>query len=394
MAVAPIHDDQTLLASAHALRTHILACADQIEADRRLPTPLVDAMKAAKIFHMAMPHTWRGLQLDPLAQFEVLEALTMADASTGWCAYIGSGSGGFLTAFLDQSVAREMYRDVDTITGGAIRAAGQATAVPGGDRVSGRWPFGSGCYHCTWLTSGCVVSDGDGPRLNAHGMPDTRICFLPADRCDILDTWTTTGLRGSASHDYAVTDLFVPEEHMFSLTHSPIQRAEPLYAFRRLYLFGHAAIPLGIARSAIDALLALATQKGVRSGRGPVTTGLRDEAFLQAAVARAEALIGSARAYVVDVLQDLWTTLVAGNAPSAVQRARFRLCITHVHIAGVEAVDLMYNMAGGTAVYAANPFDRLFRDIHTVNQHAVVWPKTLEPIGRLLLGLESGDQMV
>jgi alkylation response protein AidB-like acyl-CoA dehydrogenase len=172
------------------------------------------------------------------------------------------------------------------------------------------------------LTSGCIVYDGDSPRLNVQGMPDTRICFLPADRCDILDTWTTTGLRGSASHDYAVTDLFVPEEHTFSLAHSPIQRSEPLYAFRRLYLFGHAAIPLGIARSAIEALLALATQKVVRSGRGPAATALRDEPSLQAAVARAEALIGSARAYVVDVLQDFWTTLVAGNTPSAVQRAR------------------------------------------------------------------------
>jgi alkylation response protein AidB-like acyl-CoA dehydrogenase len=259
--------------------------------------------------------------------------------------------------------------------------------------VSGRWPFGSGCHHCTWLTSGCVVYDGDRPRLN-EGIPDIRVCFLPADRCDIIDTWTATGLRGSASHDYAVSDLFVPEEHMFSLVLSPIQRSEPLYAFRTMFLFGHAAIPLGIARSAIEALSALAAQKVVRSGPGQADKGLRDEAYLQSAVARAEALLGSARAYVVDVLHDLWTTLVAGNAPSAAQRARFRLCITHAHIAGVEAVDLMYNMAGGTAVYAANPFDRLFRDIHTVNQHMVVWPKTLEPIGRLLLGLESGDPII
>jgi hypothetical protein len=146
----------------------------------------------------------------------------------GWATAQGYLGGSFFTAFLDQSVAREMYRDVDTIIGGAIRPAGQATAVPGGYRVSGRWSFGSGCHHCTWLTSGCVVSDGDGPRLNAPGMPDTRICFLPDDRCDILDTWTTTDLRGSASHDYAVTDLFVPEERTFSLAHSPIQRAEPL----------------------------------------------------------------------------------------------------------------------------------------------------------------------
>jgi alkylation response protein AidB-like acyl-CoA dehydrogenase len=273
----------------------------------------VDALKAAKIFRMAMPHAWGGLQLDPLAQFEVLEALTMADASTGWCAYIGSGSGGFLTTFLDQNVAREMYRDVDTITGGAVRPAGRATVVPGGYRVSGRWPFGSGCHHCTWLTSGCVLYDGDSPRLTAQGLPDIRICFLPADHCDILDTWTTTGLRGSASHDYAASDLFVPEEHTFSLVHSPIQRAEPLYAFRTLFLFGHAAIPLGIARSAIEALIALAAQKAVPSGPGAAAKGLRDEAYLQSAVARAEALVGAARAYVVDVLHDLWTTLVRAS---------------------------------------------------------------------------------
>ena len=305
MAVTHTQDDQTLLSAAHALRAHILACADQIEADRRLPTPLVDAMKAAKIFRMAMPHAWGGLELDPIAQFEVLEALSMADASTGWCAYIGSGGGGFLTAFLDQGVAREMYRDVDTITGGVIRPAGQALLVHGGYRVSGRWPFGSGCHHCTWLISGCVVYDDNGPRRNAQGIPDIRICFIPAARCDILDTWTTTGLRGSASHDYTVSDLFVPAEHTFSLVHTPIQRSEPLYAFRRMYLFGHAAIPLGIARRAIEALIALAAQKVVRSGPGPADKGLQDEAYLQAAVARAEALVGSARAYVVDVLHEI-----------------------------------------------------------------------------------------
>ncbi len=112
---------------------------------------------------------------------------------------------------------------------------------------------------------------------------------------------------------------------------------------------------------------------------------------LQSAVAYAEALVGSARSYVFEVLGDLWAALVAGNQPSTGQRARYRLSMTHVHSACVQAVELVYKVGGGSSVYATHPFDRHFRDIHTINQHLAVSLKTYEVAGRMLLGLEPGE---
>jgi alkylation response protein AidB-like acyl-CoA dehydrogenase len=379
-----VASEADLLTAARGLAPLIQQCRDEIERERRLPLPIVEALQQAGVFRMTMPRTLGGLEAQPHVQFEVLEALSALDASAGWCAYIG-GSGGFFSAYLDDATAREMYPNPDAISGGAVRPAGRAQAVPGGYRVSGRWPFGSGAHHCAWLAGGCFVYDGEERRLTADGWPDVRIAFMPAAACELIDTWVTTGLRGSGSVDYAVTDLFVPEERTFSFVSSPILLPGPLYRLRSMFLLNHAAVALGIGRAAIEALLALAAGKKRVTG-----APLREEAYAQAAVARAEALVGSARAYVLAVLDEIWQTLLAGEEASENQRARFRLAIVHAHTAAVEAVDLMYHTGGGSSLYAANPLDRLFRDIHTINQHVVVAPKTYEQSGRVLLGLDPG----
>jgi len=380
-------DTDTIVEAALALGPQIRAAADEIEQGRRLPLPLVQAMKEAGVFRMTMPRAWGGPEADPLTQLRVIEALSIADGSVGWCAMIGSDSG-YFSAFLDQAVARDMYPDLDAVTGSSLKPAGRALLVAGGYRVSGRWAFGSGCQHSTWMASSCIVFEGDTPRMGASGIPEIRVCFLPAADCEIIDTWYTTGLRASGSHDFAVKDVFVPAERTFSLLAPPVQRPDPLYAFPTMFLSNFPGVALGIARSAIDALVTLAGQKPVVMGGGKT---LRDEAHLQSAVAYAEALVGSARSYVFEVLGDLWAALVAGNQPSTGQRARYRLSMTHVHSACVQAVELVYKVGGGSSVYATHPFDRHFRDIHTINQHLAVSLKTYEVAGRMLLGLEPGE---
>jgi alkylation response protein AidB-like acyl-CoA dehydrogenase len=232
------------------------------------------------------------------------------------------------------------------------------------------------------MSVGCVIDDAAAARRGTDGAPVWRMCMTPAASGAVIDTWTSTGLRGSGSHDYALTDVFIPEEHTFSLLDSPIRRDGPLYQFRRIFLAKHLGVPLGIARAAIDALVELAQGKAAAPGML-----LRDEPHIQAVVAEADALVGAARAYTFDVIGDLWATLVAGAEPSATQRARFRLCIVQVHQMCVAAVDRMYHAAGGSAVYVGHPLDRQFRDIHTIYQHAVNSPRTYETAGKVLLGL-------
>src|SRR6266550_5817464 len=143
-------DDSPVLHAAIGLAAQIRAASDEIERGRRLPPGIAMAMKDAGVFGMAMPRIWGGSELDPLTQFRVIEALAMAEGSVGWCAMIGC-DGGYISAFLDQDVARTMYADPRVATGAAATTSGKAIRVPGGYRVSGRFPFVSGCKHCEWV---------------------------------------------------------------------------------------------------------------------------------------------------------------------------------------------------------------------------------------------------
>lgn len=388
MAISEHLTGSDILEAARALRPQIQAAAEEIERERRLPLPLVQAMKDAGIFRMPMPRAWGGPEVDPLTQVRIVEELSAADPSVGWCAMIGS-DGGYFSAFLEDGVGRALYPDLDLVTGSSTRPTGRAVVTDGGYRVGGRWVFSSGCQHSTYLVANCFVFDEDGgQRFLEDGEPESRLCFLPAERCEILDTWTTTGLRGSGSHDFAAEDVFVPAEQTFSLFSPgslPIRREGPLYAFPFMFIVNGAGVPLGTARAAIDAFVELASGKRLLGG-----TGLRDEAWARSAVARAELLVGGARGYVFDALGDFWETLLKGDTPTLRQRARFRLTLAGTSALCVEAVDLMYQAAGGSSVYATNPLDRLFRDAHTVHQHITSSPKVFEVAGQMLLGLEPG----
>ncbi len=385
-------NDSPILHAAVALRQQIVVAGDEIEQARRLPTPVAEAVKDAGIFGMVMPRAWGGPELDLLTQFRVIETLAMADGSVGWCAMIGCDSG-YITAFLDQDVARGMYPDIRVATGAAATPTGKARRIPGGYRVEGRFPFVSGCHHCEWLWLGCVVNENDVPRENQAGVPETRQCLVRLSQCEILDTWYTTGLRGTGSNDVLLRDTFVPEEHTFSFQDPAlIKRAGPLYSFPYLFIAKGPAAALGIARHAVDALIETATTRSARrctlGDRLEPPKLLRDDVFVQESVAHADTMLASARAYYFDAMGELWATLVAGDPPSELQLARFTTAHAHVIGVCVEVVQLAYKTAGGTAAYAKGPFDRCLRDILTINQHVAGTLRTYEMAGRLILGLE------
>jgi len=385
-------DDPPVLHSAIALHSKIQAAGDEMERIRRISPEIATAMKDAGVFGMVLPRSWGAPELDPLTQLRVIEALAMAEGSAGWCAMIGCDSG-YITAFLDENVAREMYPDIWVATAATATATGQATPARGGYRVSGRFPFSSGCQHSEWVWVGCNVVENGAQRVNSKGVPETRTCFLKLADVEILDTWYTTGLRGTGSHDLSVHDVFVPAERTFSFQDPElVKRPGPLYAFPLMFIAKGAAPALGIARHAIDVVIENAKRKPARRmilGEGSEPPRLlRDEVFVQESVAHAEAMLGSARAYLFDVIGDVWETLVEGRRLTPAQQARFITAYAYVVGTCVEAVQLVYKASGGTAVYQSGPLDRCMRDILTMNQHLIGSLRTYEMAGRLLLGLE------
>jgi len=343
-------------------------------------------LTATGVFRMCVPRSCGGDELHPAIMIAVLEAIAEADGSAGWSAMIGATSG-VAAAYLPADAAREIYGPPDVVTGGVFAPHGRAIIADGAYRVTGRWPFASGCEHCAWLMGGSVVIDGGGPRLLPNGMPDSRLMLFPASEVRIIDTWTVSGLRGTGSHDIAVDDVVVPAAHSLSLiTDSPVERG-PLYAFPvfGLLALGIAGVALGIARRAVDELVHLATGKTPTGSRRV----LAERPVVQAQLAEAEAALRAARAFVLDAVEEAWQAATGEGRLEVRHRALVRLAATHVTITAARTVDLMYHAGGGTAVYATSPLQRQLRDIHVVTQHMMVAPATLEVTGRVLFGLDA-----
>jgi alkylation response protein AidB-like acyl-CoA dehydrogenase len=380
------------IVTARAVAVQIRAAAEQIERDRRLPVPLVEAMARAGIFRLCVPRALGGGEVDAATTIRTIEELSRADGSAGWCAMIGATTG-VISAYLREDAAEEIYgRSPNVVTGGVYAPQGRAVVVDGGYRVSGRWAFASGCQHCAWLLGGCVVLNDGAPRLLPRGIPDSRLMLFRAADAEVIDTWTVSGLRGTGSHDIGVSDIFVPEARSVSLLTDRARHAGPLYRFPvfGLLALGIAGVAIGVARSAIDELTELAGAKTPTGSR----RRLAERAAIQAQVAEAEAVLRSARAFLFDTVGDAWQAAVTQQAISIPQRALLRLAATHATISAAKVVDLMYNAGGGTSVYAASPLQRHFRDIHVVTQHMMVAPPTYELTGRVLLGIDTDTSML
>jgi alkylation response protein AidB-like acyl-CoA dehydrogenase len=211
-----------------------------------------------------------------------------------------------------------------------------------------------------------------------------RSLLFPASEATLLDTWNPIGLRGTASDSYQLNDLFVAER--FSSTRmDPALRRErgPLYAFtmQGLYAVGVAGVALGIARAMLDEFVELA---GSKVPRGLMR--LADNAVVQADVARAEANHGAARAYLIDILATIYAHADDIDPIDIADRARVRLACTHAIHAALDVADFTYKGAGVDAIFPGSPFERRFRDIHTVSQQIQSRGAHYEAVGRILLG--------
>jgi alkylation response protein AidB-like acyl-CoA dehydrogenase len=283
-----------------------------------------------------------------------------------------------MCAYMDERLAAEVYSPAGAITCGVFAPLGRAVRVPGGFRVSGRWPFASGCEHAQWRMGGVVFYDGDRPELLPNGTPHPRSILFRAAETTILDTWDVSGLRGTGSHDLEVRELVVPAERCFSLVVDEPRGSTAIY---QLPLFGVlgaviAAVMLGIARAALEVFVELARVKHPSGGQRTIA----HRESIQLDTARAEAKLRAARLLVLEA--------AAAGDRSLGTRTGLRLAACHAAAESAAAVDLVYNAAGGTAIYSSHPLQRHFRDVHVATQHMMVGTGVMALVGRSLLGLD------
>ena len=372
------------LDAARKLVPQIRSCAEEIEAQRELPRPLFEALADAGLFHLAVPRALGGAELDLPTYVEVIEEIGKADASTGWCVNQGAVFATY-AARMPRDVARSIWIDTPrSVVANTPGATAQAVVVPGGYRVTGRQGFSTGCRHAAWLAAHAQIVENGQTRLE-NGQPETRYLFVPAAEAQLLDTWRVRGMRGTGTHHFAVSDVFVPAERTVLSATAPLLETGPLYRIPRTLLFasGDAAVALGVARTCLATFFELAGAKTPRA----MQALLRDQSMIQVAVGQAEAHLRSGRAFLTEAVREIWTAVSSTGTISLDQRAALRLATTHAIRLAVQVVDTVYNAAGATAIFEDNPLQRHFQDIHVISQHLQGRLSHYELVGRHWLGL-------
>lgn len=153
---------------------------------------------------------------------------------------------------------------------------------------------------------------------------------------------------------------------------------------------GLGAMALGIARTAIETFIEIACAKTPER----TTQILRDNHGAQVRISQAVSLVRSARLFLFDSLDRLWRPLIKTGEVTMEARADVRLAASHAVSSAVQAVDLLYNGAGSSALYTSCPLERAFPDIHAVTQHIGVHPRVMETTGRVLFGLEPDTPLL
>ena len=349
---------------------------------------MLRALHDASLFRLLLPAFLDGGETDPLTFVQVIEEVAKHDASAAWCLCQASGCS-MTAAYLPTEVGREIFGDRRAVLAWGPSNDARAAAVDGGYRIDGTWSFGSGCRHATWLGGYCPIQGPDGKtRRRPDGTPDGRTMLFPAGQATIVDVWHVTGLRGTGSDAFTVSDLFVPSAHTVSRD-DPAERRHPgpLYCFPSgsLYAAGFSGVAMGIARSSLDAFVELARDKEPRSSKRQ----LRDSGVIQFQVAEAEAKLGAARIFLHDALARIWDDVSRSGLPlSLEQRVQIRLASTYGIHQAKQVVDTVHHAAGSSAIFTSSAFERRFRDIHTVTQQLQGRQAHFETVGRYLLGLE------
>jgi indole-3-acetate monooxygenase len=378
------------LARVREFAPTLAAAAADIDARRELPEEVVAALVERGLFRLLLPRTLGGAELLPAEYVPIIEELAKTDASTAWCLNQNSGCS-MTAAYLAPTVAREVFGGPRGILAWGP-GPGEARVAPGGYRVTARWSFASGSHHAAWLGCHAPVVDADGrPRLDDAGTPVVRTMLFPKSQTKFADIWHTIGLRGTGSDAYEVKDLFVPEAYsvdVLSRRAGPAREEGLLYRFSSLILYasGFAGVALGIARAMLSHFIDLAQDKIPRGAPG----AMRHNHVTQREAALAEARLASARRYLLGSLEDI-TAAVAGRGHITLdERMTVRLAATFAIHAAVEVTDMLYQSAGATAIFDDNPFERRFRDIHSVAQQLQGRQQHFETVGQYLLGL-AGD---
>jgi 3-hydroxy-9,10-secoandrosta-1,3,5(10)-triene-9,17-dione monooxygenase len=365
--------------------------AQETEDLRRIPDDSVKSLQETGFFRLLQPARFGGLEASPVDFYRAVRMISSACGSTGWVSSV-LGVHPWQLALFDDRAQQEVWgQEPATLISSSYAPMGRAKGVPGGYRFTGRWSFSSGCDHAQWIFLGGLVMGEDGTPV------DFRTFLLPRADYEIDDVWDTIGLRGTGSNDIIVNDAFVPEHRTLSFIDTgrcvcPGQEVNtaPLYKLPFASVFSCSiAVPVvGMAAGAYDAYVGW-TRERVRASTGGKAS---DDSFNQLRIAEAAAKIDAAVLQIERNITEELDLATAGEKIPMPLRVRVRRDQVNATGSAINAVDRLFESAGGRALKAGTPIQRFWRDAHAGRVHAINDPEKAQVLfGQHELGLKVQD---
>ncbi len=377
------------VSAARALAPGFAKRAAEAESIRRVPQANIDELRDAGLLRLMQPTAFGGSELGLCALMDVVLEVARGCSSTAWV-YSNLASHSWNLGQLELQAQKEVWdQDPDALAAtGLAFPCGKARPVPGGYRVSGKWPFASGVDACTWMFVGAMTEKSGGP-------PERRFFVIQEPEYKSLDNWQAYGLTGTGSHDVVVEDVFVPEHRSVSaevfaagqnlpggrIYDNPLYKMPTFAAFA--YVLG--SVPLGTAKAAVeDFTISMRNRAGTYTGARIAELGP-----VQARIAEAAACVEFAET----VMRRDWTALedsvMAGEYPSIETKLRWKRNVAYATSLAVKAIDTLMPAAGASGLLTTLPLQRQFRDVHAASAHiALTWDVHAAAYGQSALGLQ------
>jgi Acyl-CoA dehydrogenase, C-terminal domain len=376
------------LKMAESIESIALGEAASSEELRTLSPPLVQALWDSGLMQWMNPAEAGGSEPGFAELIETWIEMARQDGSLGWIGIANFPSACFAAAYMPDEGFREVFTDNNNrvTMAGQFFPNGTGDKVEGGYRVTGAWQFGSGTGHSEYICAGFLPMDNGEMLMADDGvMPLMTVAVVPAAEVQLKDGWHVQGLKGTGSYDYELNDVFVPEARTYQLFSRSPYRGGTTYKFGVMPLTagGHAAWALGVARSAIDDVVALAKEK-TRMGE---ESSIAHKLTFQRNLAHHEGMWRAAHRLVVDTFVDIERRIDAGEELTIGMRADMRIASTYATEVGREIVQFAHLAAGTVAIREGSRLERAFRDMYTGTQHAFISEKTYTEAGKYMLGL-------
>lgn len=388
--------EATPMSEFHARVDKILplieARAAQAEQQSYLTDDVVAALRESGIYTMLFPREVGAPELSPFDAMTVVERLSYAHASAGWCTMVNNLEGTTMAIYIDQKGVEDVFgRGPDiTIAGNGV-PRGFARPVDGGYMIRGKWAYGSAIQHAEWIHSGCFLTDPSGKDMviKPNGQPKIIITHHPRSTIKLLGNWDVLGLRATGSFDYTLAEgdeLFVPLEHTYDFDigaplRGSIQGSLGLTGYSA---WGHTSWAIGVGRRMLDELVKVIVQRQDPFGKSAESASFKFQ------FAQNEARFRAARALVYETWRGVSDTCAAGEKPTLEQMTMIKLTLRHVHDVLSDVSTFAHRAARGASLHNT-PMQRFYRDIHSGTQHLLLADQIVEECGRALLGLTKPD---